>query len=338
MGYGKKYIIGSFNVHNLSSRTIMERAYPIADIINTSGMDLVALQEVLDDGAIQTIVKTLNRGINKWESTKKLQPKLRREGEKLLKDTRGDLRNEGYAFIWNKTRLKKVDTTLANGQKRVYEPTIFSQYKIDRSIGEKELVRDPLYGRFTPRGLGGGNFEIRIICTHIRFNGNKGENDPSYLNMRRNELNILSKALYPKLADKKYGNNMPSYTILLGDYNMNLKSSGINGNSIENEEFFVSGNQNMKKMITVQDQRTTLKKKSENSTVNTDGQYLANNYDHFTYDALSLNSIHPRYKNVDVIGNAGYHSCYYANYEKYSKEVSDHLPVIIELCPNINSL
>lgn len=333
MGYGKTYIIGSFNVHNLSQRNCdNERAQAIAQIIKQSGMDLVALQEVLDDAVLKKIISNLPYG--RWETTKKIEPKLLKNAEIIAKDLRG----EGYAFIWNKTRIKKVET-IVNGAKRVYEPTIYYQYKIDKNAGQKELVRNPLYGRFTPNGLGGGNFEIRIICTHIRFNGIKEADDPGFLVLRQNELDVLSKALYPKIADRIYGNMMPSYTILLGDYNMNLESSAANTAYIKNSKFDLKdGPNNIKTIVTVQDQLTTLKRRQEETKSPINTGYLANNYDHFTYDSRRLDSINPRVQNVDVIGNIGCHSIYYLNPEKYLKEVSDHLPIIIKLSPNANSL
>ena len=43
--------------------------------------------------------------------------------------------------------------------------------------------------------------------------------------MRKNELDTVVKSIYVKEADKRYGNNMPAYTFILGDYNLNLESS-----------------------------------------------------------------------------------------------------------------
>ena len=331
MGYGKTYIIGSFNVHNLSLKNGKERAQAIAQIIRQSDMDLVALQEVLSEQVLKEILTFL--GDKKWDATKKIEPKLRRENERFTKDMRGG----GYAFLWKRTRLKKIETTV-NGSVRVYEPRIYYQYKIDKNAGQKELVRNPMYGRFTPKGLGGGNFEIRIICTHIRFNGERGEEDPSFLALRQNELDVLSRALYPKIADRIYGDGMPSYTILLGDYNMNLRSSSARTAYIKEPQFTLKDGSNIKTIITVQDQLTTLKRKQNENMDTANGEYLSNNYDHFTYDSNRLNIIHPRFQSVNVIGDAGYHSSYYLNHEKYLKEVSDHLPIIIKLSPNANSL
>ncbi|MBR4250433.1 MAG: hypothetical protein IKQ24_09800, partial [Verrucomicrobia bacterium] len=60
MGYGKQYTIGSFNVNNLSRSTSTRyRASQIADILRHEGMDLVALQEVIDADALIPIMASL---------------------------------------------------------------------------------------------------------------------------------------------------------------------------------------------------------------------------------------------------------------------------------------
>ena len=327
MGYGKTYVIGSFNACNLSEkRASSEFALQIYNLIRHEGIDLLAMQEVLSGGKpLSRIMGLLGRDWDKvWL--------------KIPGGNNKDSREEGYAFIWNKQRLKKVDTVLKGGQKRVYEPRIFNQYKVDRNIGEKELVRNPLYGRFTPRDLGGGNCEIRIICTHIRYNGTKEKWDPSFWKMRQNEFNILTRVLYPKLEDRIYGDMMPAYTILMGDYNMNLKRNWTKPPYINQPEegIVLIDGPNMKRIITVQDQLTTLKQPKENNPdLNIRG--YANNYDHFSYDEVRLKSLNPRCRRVDVIGKKFYDR-YFGDFDKYRKEISDHIPIIIRLTPNENDL
>lgn len=330
---GRTYIVGSFNVRNLSMNT-SERIPNICEIIERENMDIVALQEVLLDerNAINSFLNRMGR--DKWDMVC-LKPNL---SKTMVAEDR-DLREEKYAFLWNKYRLKKVDTRLKDGQIRVYEPRIFSQYKIDPLSGQKPLVRNPLYGRFTPRDLGGGNFEIRLICTHIRFNGKKNVEDPNHINMRRNELDVLAKTLYPKLADRVYGDMMPAYTILLGDYNMNLKSAGFGlGAYIHypDGKVEIKDGKNVKRLATVQSTKTTLKRRQLEDENIQDDNY-ANNYDHFTYDELKVNAIHPRYQAVDVI-QGGKYGRYLNDFKKYRDEVSDHIPIIIRLTPNENDL
>lgn len=334
MGSGRTYVIGSFNACNLSkSKATRAHAIQICNIIKHEGIDLLAMQEVLGqervgNGVLDNIMTCL--GYN-WEKVL-LQPSVKNGMEGFDRDLRG----EGYAFIWNKQRLKKVDTILNDGQKRIYEPRIFNQYKIDRNAGQKDLIRNPLYGRFTPRDLGGGNFEIRLICTHIRYKGPKGEADPSHVKMRQNELDVLTKALYPKLADRIYGDMMPAYTILLGDYNLNLNRGWTKSPYITEPVVILKDGTNEKKIITVQDQLTTLKQPQKDNSDMSERGY-ANNYDHFSYDEIRLGTINPRYCRVNVVGKKSYGK-YFNDFDTYRKEISDHLPIIIKLTPNANDL
>ena len=80
----------------------------------------------------------------------------------------------------------------------------------------------------------------------------------------------------------------------------------------------------------------TLKRKlSEDEDVQDDN--YANNYDHFTYDELRVNTIHPRYQAVDVV-QSGKYGRYLNDFKRYREEVSDHIPIIIKLTPNENDL
>lgn len=321
MGFGRTYVIGSFNACNLSEgRVTREFETLIYKMIRNEGIDLLAMQEVLSEGKpLNNIMKLLG---NDWDKV----------WLKISNDSRG----EGYAFIWNKQRLKKVDTILKDGQKRIYEPRIFNQYKIDRNAGQKDLIRNPLYGRFTPRDLGGGNFEIRLICTHIRYKGPKGEADPSHVKMRQNEFDVLTKALYPKLADRIYGDMMPAYTILLGDYNLNLNRGWTKSPYITEPVVILKDGTNEKKIITVQDQLTTLKQPQKDNSDMSERGY-ASNYDHFSYDEIRLGTINPRYRRVNVVGKKSY-GRYFNDFDTYREEISDHIPIIIKLTPNANDL
>lgn len=321
MGFGRTYVIGSFNACNLSEgRVTREFETLIYKMIRNEGIDLLAMQEVLSEGKpLNNIMRLLG---NDWDKV----------WLKISNDSRG----EGYAFIWNKQRLKKVDTILKDGQKRIYEPRIFNQYKINRNAGQKDLIRNPLYGRFTPRDLGGGNFEIRLICTHIRYKGPKGEADPSHVKMRQNELDVLTKALYPKLEDRIYGDMMPAYTILLGDYNLNLNRGWTKSPYITEPVVILKDGTNEKKIITVQDQLTTLKQSQKDNSDMRERGY-ASNYDHFSYDEIRLGTINPRYCRVNIVGKKSY-GRYFNDFDTYRKEISDHIPIIIKLTPNANDL
>ena len=97
---------------------------------------------------------------------------------------------------------------------------------------------------------------------------------------------------------------MPSYTIMLGDYN--LTTEFCNQQNIENQN-----------IETFQDQLTTLSSKYDE---------FSNNYDHFTYDTHSFSSINAQVYRINSVEK------YCDNdYEKHRKEVSDHVPIVIEI-------
>ena len=322
MGYGRQYTIGSFNVNNLSRSTSTRyRASQIADILRHEGMDLVAFQEVIDADALIPILGSL--GPN-WDSVW-----INSRPKQGMPDVDHDPRGEGYAFLWDKRRLRKIQTTLLNGSEEIDEPKTFDHYRVDKSLGQKELIRDPVFGRFTASGLGGGNFELRLLCDHIRYNGISEEKDRFFWPMRHNEFDVLAKTLYPRLADAQYGTQMPAYTIVLGDYNMNLQRIWTKQPYMSAAEETVLVDQ--KKIITVQDQLTTLKKPNYKKPEEKTAGYQ-HNYDHFSYDAGRLSSLNPVARRIDIVANS-YYSIYYGDYDRYREEISDHLPIVLTLNP-----
>ena len=320
MGHGREYQIGSFNVCQLSRSTSTRyRAMQIADIIRHEGMDLAALQEVRDADALIPIMTCLGSAWDKvW---------IQSRPKKGLRDVDHDPAGEGYAFLWDKRRLTKIQTVLLDGRKEDFEPGLIEQYRTDPDEGLEELVRDPVMGRFTASGLGGGNFEIRLICDHIRYNGLDEDRDRFFWPMRQNEFDVLTKSLYPKLEDTVYGSQMPAYTIILGDYNMNLMRAWTKKPYIDApHDTVVVGD---KKIVTVQDQLTTLKKqkKASEKTVG-----YAHNFDHFSYNVSRLSAVSPTCRRVDVVGT-GYYSIYNGDYDRYRTEISDHLPIVLTIRP-----
>ena len=146
--------------------------------------------------------------------------------------------------------------------------------------------------------------------------------------MRKNEFNILAGKIYPRINEYyKTIESVVPYTIILGDYNLNLKSSAAVGPNIpdvccfDNRGNLMSDDSSKFKIYTVQNELTTLK-------LNEEG--YANNYDHFSFDervhnelvkgVYRIDSVHQTKKqNVDKI------------FEDYKKEVSDHVPIVIEI-------
>ncbi len=328
--------IGSFNVKdfNFQSNKDSKKSFEnLAKIILEEEYDIIALQEVLSIQAFNQLLR-YHLGYNwdgRWDSPSKSSPQAA----------------EGYAFLWNTRRIGLAKNNVG----KVFEPAIIDQYKIDRASGQTELIRNPFYGRFVPQML--PKLEFRLINVHIRFGKNKSI-DVSEKDQRRNEYDVLTKAIYPKYEDKIYGNNNASYTFILGDYNLNIvKPVTLDGRDVLSkldDIVWVDG----KKIITVQDKLTTLKspegkKDSENDNfeinienakkdkikkdveditgVGTD--YFANNYDHFTYNASIEERLFVQDERVDAVKKY-----YNKDSENYQREISDHVPVKLIIEPN----
>ena len=101
------YIIGSFNLRKMAN-TDKKNINAIAGIILQEHMDIVALQEVFRPEAIGKLIQAL--GPLEWELSWKNPEK-----------NESNNANEGYAYIWRKRRLKKVETVLPNNKIRKFE-------------------------------------------------------------------------------------------------------------------------------------------------------------------------------------------------------------------------
>ena len=136
--------------------------------------------------------------------------------------------------------------------------------------------------------------------------------------MRKNEFDVLARAIYAKESDKRYGNNRPAYTILLGDYNLNLPSSTAKAPYLI-EAFEIEDGNTKKIITTVQHDLSTLRKQDSDNDAK---GIFANNYDHFTYDIERFNGVIMSCNHIDTVekycgGDA----------EKHIKNISDHIPV-----------
>lgn len=151
--------------------------------------------------------------------------------------------------------------------------------------------------------------------------------------MRNNEYNVLMQAIYPKISDRSYGNFMPTYTIILAEYNMNLKRDWIVGQGrssvyIDNEVIFISDGNEIKQIKTVQDGLTMLKdpQNKENGADDNPLRGYANNYDHFSYDIIRFSNANVTYRRVDAV-----RKYFNDNFKEYRREVSDHIPIAIDI-------
>ena len=204
------YKIGSFNMRNLGL-TAMGENNPrnfrkIAEIIKGEQFDVVALQEVLNEGKAFTSPNYAKHSIlmelgSDWDFQWA-------NAETALADTR----NEGYAFVWKTKRLRMSIVELYDDGTRTFYPRICRLSRVD-------MKRRPYYARFTSADTpnGGPWAEYRLLCIHTYY-GNDTKMDRE---VRQHELDVLMQDIYPQIADRRYGeygNGMPAYTLLMGDY------------------------------------------------------------------------------------------------------------------------
>lgn len=330
------YRIGSFNVKNLSLATGRDLDR-IASIILENKLDIVAMQEVLSEGKILTGINSksvsgqakaydysLKRRLGKnWDICWR-DPETSAKNYPFLGE---DSRGEGYAFLWNTSR---VDLPFDENGNRIY-PRIWRNYKTNVDEGLIRLMRDPCYGRFVAKGR---KVEIRLITTHIVYgkpNADKMDLDLDFgaIEMRNHEFQILAGQIYPRVSEyyKDINCTVP-YTLILGDYNLNLRTSGATKSFMPSVACFDSKGKRIKTgedaactIYTVQEELSTLKKSEDG---------LANNYDHFSFDTRVQKQIVPG--TARTINAINQHSKdENSKYDIYRKEVSDHLPIVIEI-------
>lgn len=315
--------IGSLNCLNFGRDSISKKDIDlIAKIIRNEKFDVVALQEI-KSGVIDCLCNNLNCGLSKgkWQGY-------------------ADNEINDYAFIWNSQNLTLPQTRLANGEIRAFYPHIYKQYGRDPELGRISLARPPFYGRFQTTYPGLPKIEIRLINTHIRYSkGNDGKElapTISEIALRKFEFQALTKNIYYRISDKIYGKSsgesspLTAYTILLGDYNLNMSKSGAGTPCLkELESVCIKCNHDSSKnkvIVTKQIELTTLKKNFE--TAENCSNYFASNYDHFTFDENRFSGTHKKITRVNSVQK-------YCNGdpEIHLKKVSDHTPIKMTLSP-----
>ena len=338
----------------------------IAKIIRENNFDIIALQEVFHPEALKCLLRALSYQTpietsvsrmgaytaqiagfksNEWEA-RWAKPKSRYS----------DIAAEGYAFIWNTKRIELSK----NIKGHTFEPRI-----VDYGQAFK-LVRPPLIARFTPKQ---SYYEIRLINTHIIFSAKDesqtwinqyGETISSYTDLRNFELQTLLKGIYQRFSNMvidycgidKYARNLVPYTFLLGDYNLNLQDVNQVARPSECLDFdnsigYIDGRKPMW-IETVNSEKTTLRKtiRSSDNILSSDittmqddvdksyeaKDYLANNFDHFSFDLERLEEHGIAFPEYGVIWAYENYKDNEVNnrFEQYAKKVSDHLPIYLD--------
>ncbi len=333
------YRIGSFNLRNLGLSALGKNSErdlrKIAQIIKEEKFDVVALQEVLSEGkafispdfAKKSILMELGSNWDfEWANA-----------ETQLADTR----NEGYAFVWNTRRLRLATIRTNDGSTRTFYPRICR-------LNREYMQRRPFYGRFTPAGTieGGLQVEFRLLCIHTYY----GKDTKEDREIRKKELDVLMKDIYPQVSERRYGeygNGWDSYTVILGDYNVELKRDWkesvrmkINAerrmqgkaplpkpatlDADENDEI-ETNKWGKRKIKTFQYEYTTLRATGDDSDT-LESRGYAHDYDHFSYEEDQFSKVAVNVRRVDAVRK-------YCedDFEEYLKTVSDHVPVLMEI-------
>jgi len=266
----------------------------IAHIIKAERFDIIALQEILSIDAFRTLREKM--GENEWDGICAPSSSYFTHG------------SEYYGFLWRKSRFDIIGT-----------PLIYRWYKSKDSMCKNGLLRPPYYARYTSRDkIGGSFFEFRIINTHILFNKPEKALDlEGDIELRREELRLLSERIFTSVSDKRYGDNMPAYTFLIGDYNLCLFGLGpkIDFEYDLGKERFI-----------VHDQTDLTSLKQVNEDGEYFGDYYSNNYDHVSYEKSTKEKLRITASRVDALKK-------YCgdDLEKYRHDVSDHVPIKVTI-------
>lgn len=300
-----EYNIGSINMRRMGLTAITKRDFQkIAQLIRDENLDVVALQEIFSEGkAVKRLLEELKYYVQHelydWEVCFP-DPKETANFKPV---------GETYAYLWNKKRLAMIEFTKM-GEKRTFSPAIIK--KDDARVDPSVFVRPPFYIRLKP--VYGGFYEIRLLNIHI-FHGEES----SEIEKRNSEYEYLVKNVYPGISTRRYGQNRPSYTIAMGDYNLNIITPHTNVDNknakLEPVHSIQEGNRSIR-VLTVQEQLTTLKESNG----------YANNYDHFTYSPEMSPFKRVSYRAIDAVGKycGGEFNC-------YRDKISDHLPIVITI-------
>ena len=130
--------------------------------------------------------------------------------------------------------------------------------------------------------------------------------------------------MYENVANKRYGNSMPAYVVVLGDYNLSLNA--LQGADVKVEIGNSISERRQERVITVQDKPTTLNHKQQD-----DGSYTSdfvNNYDHFSFLEKYRALMNMDIERVEIEN-------YCSDLTKYWETVSDHVPIKMSI--NLNN-
>ncbi len=334
-----KIKIASFNVRNMSLGNSAKKMDAIAGIVNENDIDIIALQEVLSEGKMLSgsSINSNNRQGQEIVYQHSLISRMKNPDQwsavwgnpqtqsKYYPYIGSDSRGEGYGFLWNNKRFELPQTS--DNKKEIY-PRIWRNYHVlDKNSSKLRLVRDPFFGRFIIKDT---SVEIRLITTHIVYGKPKDENlnvelDYGSSTMRKNEFNVLAGQIYQRVNDY-HMTQKPTvpYTIILGDYNLNLPESGAGSPYVPDIACFDDYGHLLEANGSISHNIYTVQ--ANRSTLSSDGSKYSNNYDHFSFDERTREEI-IKEDSIKII-NVGKTV---DERKKFRDTVSDHVPIIVEL-------
>ena len=336
------YKIGSFNLLRFSLSEGKKRDDKLASkhfarIIRKENFDIVALQEIDTREALLCLLNELGQnylGIHSKDLGLIINSACAPAQE--------------FAFVWKKDRVRRIDDP--KFYTRIYEkisqswdsyinlrsnqvmddPDSVDEEMMEAASGNalflesskpesqldslrnimRSLIRPPMVCGFRPSG---GwkllRWELRIINTHIIF-GKTRQN-------RMDEISHIKGKIHTVVNTTRFGDFRSVYTVIAGDYNLETTSLS----SLEKNPQFVNDCENHK-MISVQEQPTTLRQVSKGNHALTEDKWYSKNYDHYSYDLIRVS---PLMKNTKRVG------C--DDHKTYRQEISDHVPISAEFNP-----
>ena len=169
--------------------------------------------------------------------------------------------------------------------------------------------------------------EIRLICIHTYY-GNDNKDDRL---ARKKEIEAVLKDVYPRIADKTFWGGKPAYTIVLGDYNMELfdplRNTGAQVLCYNPENIILADRWgDIRRIKSVQKEKTTVKSKINDDEKKRKNGGYAHSFDHFSYDVDRFRDVQIGVERIDAV--AKYNN---NNYAEYKEMVSDHVPILMTI-------
>lgn len=180
--------IGSFNMNNFGGSSNKDFG-KIAEIIVEENLDVVALQEIFSEGrgVSRLLEQNVKYELYNWDYCF-AAPSESRDITKMEDMVVKKTRSEGYAFLWKKSRFKKVEFSKL-GETRRFEPRIINSLSKDVCVDCSFFARAPYYIRLQP--IHGGFFELRLVNVHIFF----GDTKLSSIEKRQAEYAVLTQQI-----------------------------------------------------------------------------------------------------------------------------------------------